>query len=430
MKYTPPVGQETEGESAHYINGNPELGILGSPVPAEAVEHPQREIVEVIKQAGLEPSGDDLTQLFQAIGEIISAKAPIATTKKPGLVRIGDGLAITPEGLLSVLIASTSRAGLVKPRYGLKIGADGSLDVDFGDMPTDKFEELLKSIRVPIWLTKPLTVYVAPTGSDTLDEGRGLTPDKPFATIKAAVNHISTTYNLYSYNVTISVAPGDYGRNTINLPSYSTTTGKIIISGQSSIPDETICGRILLAFASNYEIHNIMIYPGDVTSGTIGAIQASSGTLYLYNVKLRIRDVTVGNGTLWGVNVSGAAFVNIMATQSEDVPSGVIFDCGGDMASGLILANAAKVEFSADLTVLGDASFRTATIRAQQGGAISRTLSSFINPGRAPVVTASGTITGKRYVAALNGIIAVSGGGGNFWPGSIDGETTSGGQYA
>lgn len=33
MKYAPPIGQEAQGEEAHYVDGNPELGILGSPYP-------------------------------------------------------------------------------------------------------------------------------------------------------------------------------------------------------------------------------------------------------------------------------------------------------------------------------------------------------------------------------------------------------------
>ena len=42
MKYAPPIGQEAQGEEAHYVDGNPELGILGSPVPAAAIEQEPR----------------------------------------------------------------------------------------------------------------------------------------------------------------------------------------------------------------------------------------------------------------------------------------------------------------------------------------------------------------------------------------------------
>ena len=106
MKYAPPIGQEAQGEEAHYIDGNPELGILGSPVPAAAIEQGQRELLHVIKQAGLTPSGEDLTQLFQAIGKLISKRVPIASKETAGIVKPGAGLQIGKDGTLDVLVSA------------------------------------------------------------------------------------------------------------------------------------------------------------------------------------------------------------------------------------------------------------------------------------------------------------------------------------
>ena len=106
MKYAPPIGQEARGEEAHYVDGNPELGILGSPVPAAAIEQGQRELLHVIKQAGLTPSSEDLTQLFQAIGKLISNKVPIASKETAGIVKPGAGLQIGEDGTLDVLVSA------------------------------------------------------------------------------------------------------------------------------------------------------------------------------------------------------------------------------------------------------------------------------------------------------------------------------------
>lgn len=102
MKYAPPVGQEAQGEGAHYVDGNPELGILGSPVPAAAIEQGQREIIHVIKQAGLTPSAEALTQLFQAINNLIIDQTPIATNTTLGLVKGGDNIEIGEDGTISL----------------------------------------------------------------------------------------------------------------------------------------------------------------------------------------------------------------------------------------------------------------------------------------------------------------------------------------
>ena len=76
MKYQPPfVPGATPGApgifnadpNAAYINGDPLTATEGSYFPNAAIEHPQREIVKVITEAGLTPDHADLTQLWQAL---------------------------------------------------------------------------------------------------------------------------------------------------------------------------------------------------------------------------------------------------------------------------------------------------------------------------------------------------------------------------
>ena len=126
MKYNPPAG--SQDPDAKYVTGQPGK-VRGSAVPAEAVEHPQREIVEVIKQAGLTPSGDDLTQLYAAMLKIIGVQVPVASKTQTGLVQIGAGLQITPEGLLSVLVATLEQNGIMRPDGTTCTVEDGVLKV-------------------------------------------------------------------------------------------------------------------------------------------------------------------------------------------------------------------------------------------------------------------------------------------------------------
>lgn len=65
MKYQPPVG--ATDPDAPYINRNLGTGTQGSRVPAEAIEDPQREIINAITQSGQTPDEVDLLQLWKAM---------------------------------------------------------------------------------------------------------------------------------------------------------------------------------------------------------------------------------------------------------------------------------------------------------------------------------------------------------------------------
>lgn len=101
MKYVPPLG--ATDSNASYQDGNPEAGILGSIVPAAAIETPQREIMNAIIQAGLSPDTDDLNQLARAIVQLSGCAVWNSTQDyAPPTLRFGsDGklyVALAPSG--------------------------------------------------------------------------------------------------------------------------------------------------------------------------------------------------------------------------------------------------------------------------------------------------------------------------------------------
>lgn len=426
MKYNPPAG--SQDPDAKYVTGQPGK-VRGSAVPAEAVEHPQREIVEVIKKAGLDPDGDDLTQLWQAIGQIISTNAPIATKEKPGLVQIGDGLAITPEGLLSVLIASTSQAGLVKPRYGLKIGKDGSLDVDFGDMPTDKFEELLKSIRVPIWLTKNKDFYVnGTTGSDTLDEGRGESLEKAFKTIQAAINYVCDSYNIGKYICSINIMDGVYNEY-IRLSKYNSTTGYIVLKGLNSSLDSVISGAIIgeestgrwdISFLT---VRNRAGEPSVGSNGYYGILSQSGSTINIIECAIDLPNAAPTGRWKFHVAVDGGT---IAIRSKTDGSAGLICSAGSSSdLSGIVRAiGSGNVNMLSNIACNG-LSVQNSTLVISEGSTFRITTPA----GRTPPIF-TGSVTGKRYDVYLNGIINTGRMGEEFVLGTIQGSSSSGGQYS
>ena len=71
MEYIKPLNDDAYPERlGAYVNANPSLGIPGSTVPGEALQHTMTEIINAITAAGLTPDDTDLTQLAQAIKQL------------------------------------------------------------------------------------------------------------------------------------------------------------------------------------------------------------------------------------------------------------------------------------------------------------------------------------------------------------------------
>lgn len=368
------------------------------------------------------------------------SEADLAALIKQLLPSTGGGLTTDEDGKLVLdfsQLTPTQKEDLisqiVQEGGGLSVDENGQIYVDFDSMPTDKFEAMLKSIRVPIWLSAHKNFYVnQATGSDTLDAGRGESESKPFKTIQAAVNYIADNYNLSNYYATIRVAANYNSTSDIVLKSYSTVGGFIIISG----PDQddlskTVIGRVRLEKSCIYALRNLTVKVGNGSSYTAG-VWAQAGRLDLQNVLVDMSDSVVSNGALYAIAAESSGLVRIYSTNSLEIKSGCTIKVGPAMmgtTKALLSANSGgNIQFTADILVDGSADL-TYSVAAINLGIIRRTLSTFINPGRLPTFTANGTITGSRYRAAANGIIATSSGGPEFFPGSTEGVTSTGGQY-
>ena len=122
------IDSSTATPDNKFTEGDPTIPVAATTVTADWLNAVQEEIVKVVLESGLELDKSDNTQLLQALLKIIGVKAPIATTKAPGLVQVGTGLSVTAAGLLSVSVATAARAGLVKPDGAtITIKADGTI---------------------------------------------------------------------------------------------------------------------------------------------------------------------------------------------------------------------------------------------------------------------------------------------------------------
>ncbi len=124
------IDSSTATPDNKFTEGDPTIPVAATTVTADWLNSVQEELVKVVTEAGLELDKADTSQLWQAIVKIIGVKAPIATTKAPGLVQVGSGLAVTAAGLLSVLVATAARAGIIKPDgTSLTVDENGVLSV-------------------------------------------------------------------------------------------------------------------------------------------------------------------------------------------------------------------------------------------------------------------------------------------------------------
>jgi len=253
-------------------------------------------------------------------------------------------------------------------------------------------------------LTASLTLYVSPTGSDS---NSGLSAGTPLLTIQAAFEKLAKNYDLASNHATIQLADGTYAaglsmeRSIVGQPGV----GGLILNGNSGTPSNVI-----------------------ISTTSADAVSVSAGgAITLSNLK--IQTTTSGNGIL----VSSGGFVKLGA--------GVIF---GPCATSHINNTSGQFGSAADYSISGSAPVHwkngdgattvingiTVTLSGTPNfsSAFAQSInSSILNVGS---ITFSGSATGARYSANMNGVINVNGGGATYLPGSVAGSTATGGQYA
>ena len=258
-------------------------------------------------------------------------------------------------------------------------------------------------IRIP--LTGNKDVYAnCVTGSDTLDEGRGESPEKPFRTAQAAVNYACERHALGAYTVTVHLSEGRFDEDIV-LPPTDHTGGHVEIVG---------AGKNLTTLAGCFYTYNptgmwfvkeMSIEYGGRTSPGASAYKciglSYGGVVYLYNVAMSAQDSTsVLVGALYGsfVFIRGGCEFSGTCKQALYALNGYI-----------------SVEKPVSVN-LSSTFFAYAVLC----GAINCWAGA----------TFSGSCTGKRYSVLYNGVIATGGRGPEFFPGDAEGIVESGGIYA
>jgi hypothetical protein len=270
---------------------------------------------------------------------------------------------------------------------------------------------------IPIPLTGATSYYV--NGSTGNDSNNGTSSLTPFATIQHAITIVSGL-NLNGQTVTINVADGTYAPITL-VQAFG--AGSIIILGDTVTPANTVIAASSgsavtgpVGAGSQYTINSFKLTSAAATGGDPGAgvwLSGSGTSVSLQNINF---------GTCKGAHV-------MCGQGAEAVLSGALVISGGLTANSL--APGACFFSTANSTIVVPSTNPSITI------SMAITVAYFayaqINANLQVVfssITGATNITGQKYLATLNGVISTSGAGTSYYPGSVSGATSAGGQYA
>jgi hypothetical protein len=319
--------------------------------------------------------------------------------------------------------ATAERLGGVVIGDGLSVDAAGRASVDFSQMPTDKMEVLLAALRVPIWLTATANWYVdGANGNDSYTNeqigSKGRSWATAFKTPAVALNFVASDFNLGAYDAVINIAGGLYA-GPLALPKYNATTGRIYIRGadiaqtQLQVTDNNLISTVISAGAYTIEDLILHMISNNAAVGVLSAVNATGGSAITFNrVEFRVDEIIQGR-TLRSVLADGGKIA---------FGPGCIFNSNGfsegtTSVYSLFAGIGGNITIGSDLKINGH-NFITAY--ALDGGSL-RCVSS------RPIIT--GNVTGRRY-RSDNGFITIYGGGPNYFPGTIAGDTAGIGQYS
>ena len=386
----------------------------------------------------LEGSDDNLEMQIQQLKEEIdrAIKVPIGSNQDPDEMwlkfwaayletlksrdEVLAALKMMMESGFALRPATTTSLGGVIIGDGLAVETSGRVSVDFTQMPTDKFEAMLRSIRVPIWLGANTNFYVRQDGNNAND-GLANTPQRAWRTFAHALNYIASNYNFGTFNATLNIGPGEWNE-ILDLPKYNSTTGRFIIHGAGIA--ETILKSVNRSVATSrtgtglYEIGRMSVdhQNSNQVTGVRGLfIGAGTGVeLQFADLAIKIRELdvpAVSNEAIFSATDGG--FIGINANVSIDINTDKTTS-----ATYCFYLSGGRIQFARPNQVEGKC-YRFIHLTGS-----SRFSRNNANNGRF-----SGNLVGNRYRATENSIVSTNGNGPGFFPGDTAGDVQSGAQY-
>lgn len=314
-------------------------------------------------------------------------------------------------------------------------------------MPTDKFEELLKSLNMLVPLTQNMQLYVdLNSDGDSIVDGRG-TQAKPFKHIRNCVNYVVENYSIGRWDVYINVAAGTY-EESIPLPEFSRGAGKIYIRPASGARDVTVAattnslgtrGWCFSCSGGYWVIDRIAMSrvenPTTQRNVTTGCVACSSGVVELTGIAMSQSypsEPSPLGGIPYALRLMWASANGRIILDPNDYGVGMSLSFQDDYAASGI---ATDVMYASNLgqIVLSHTTVDAASVDVACSGSCTDFVltingACLTNSGAGRSLAFSGAgVTGKRY-NALNGSFISTGGSGDtstFFPGDVAGYVDS-----
>ena len=438
--------QVTVDRIAEWLDGHPQ----DAAALADAMNVVSADAGNIIVQGtdkGAYLSNAQLAAAFAGLTDAQKAAIAAAVAEKMA-AQLADGKTIVASGgkltsdptNATVAQKKAINQALADADSGLVVdNSTGKLKVDFSNMPTDKFEELLKGLKMLVPLGTNLHVYVDTNNSaagDDLIDGRG-TQAKPFKTIQAAVNYVTGNYSLGKWRAYIHVGAGMYTEN-LALPSYSSGAGFIRLESASGSRDVvvnaaagangTVNWCATADGAGRWDIHNIefrrteaatlsqtSVVTGCIQSSTAGAIVNLYGCMFRQIVPADLPVYSVGYGVRI-ISADGGGQVNL---RHGTIPHSIITESRADIGVHVLTAARRGVMYfyySTDNTLSHECAVSgscTVFMSAWQAGTTN-------TASAGSPITFTGTMAGKKYEARTGSSICV-GQNASYFPGDVAG---------
>jgi hypothetical protein len=291
--------------------------------------------------------------------------------------------------------------GTVLARSGIILSSTGA-KVSFTVAPRVGLVAVAEGFREKI--TAQRTLYVRTDGNDA-NSGLYNTTAGAFRTIQKAVD-AACALDLSIYSLVISVADGTYAEG-IDLRKY-VGAGPITIQGNLTTPANVIVSATADDCFAAFGVGAWALAGMKLQTATSG-----------YGVNAQNATAITLNKVDFGAVAAGYAHIGSSVGASVNVIGNYTISGGG--WAHLYAYNGGYITSNSGLTIT-----TSGTPAFVQAFAFASTQSLILFGGQ----TFAGTgATGTRYSSYINSSIYVAGGGANYFPGSVAGSATIGGQY-